>query len=103
MAQEHTPGPWEVRRAMIGHTGRVAVAAGGCFDWVCSMQTSNCPNWQADARLIAAAPTQHTALVDVAERLGDHLTCFCETGFICEPCAVMSEVRKAIALATKEI
>lgn len=37
------------------------------------------------------------ACKDVVDRLEDHLSCYCEHGFVCEPCAVMQSVRDAIA------
>lgn len=58
----HTPKPWKVERAMVGHSGTVAVKEPGSFDWICSMQVSNQPNWQDDAQLISAAPDLLDAL-----------------------------------------
>lgn len=57
--EEATPEPWEKLhpKSVIGHVGRAVVQEKESFDWICSMQVSNCPNWEADAHLIANAPT----------------------------------------------
>lgn len=61
-----TPGPWE-SRTEVGHPGVRAVAARGAFDWVCSMQVSNSPRYEADAALIAALRNSIEPLLAIAE------------------------------------
>jgi len=46
---QHTPGPWRAK----GHCIETEEYS---FNWVASVQTSNVPEWEANARLIAAAP-----------------------------------------------
>lgn len=51
----HTPGPWIVKGTRI-----YDIAPG--IDCIATMQTSNQTNWDADARLISAAPDLLEAL-----------------------------------------
>ena len=57
---QHTPGPWVTKGPHI-------MEAGPSFNWVASVQVSNMPEWEANARLIAAAPELLEALQDLAE------------------------------------
>jgi len=52
---QHTPGPWRAK----GHCIETEEYS---FNWVASVQTSNVPEWEANARLIAAAPELLEAL-----------------------------------------
>lgn len=57
MMGKHTPGPWEVfRGTIIGHKGAVVVKRRDDFDWVATVQSSNVPEFEANAHLIAVAP-----------------------------------------------
>ncbi len=59
-----TQGEWE-SRTEIGHPGVRVVARPGAFDWICSMQVSNSPQWVENARHIAMASPQNVlALLD---------------------------------------
>jgi hypothetical protein len=49
MRDQHTPGPWCVKGAAI-------LPEAPSFNWIGSVQASNMPEWEANARLIAAAP-----------------------------------------------
>lgn len=59
-----TAGPWGVD----GPQG-TRVHADGCFDSVCTMQLSNCPNWRNDRDFIADARTSVPALCAEVRRL----------------------------------
>jgi hypothetical protein len=65
-----TPGPWEKLKpgSVIGHRDRAVVQEKGAFDWICSMQVSNCPNWEYDAQLIAQAPELLRQLVEIVKQ-----------------------------------
>lgn len=60
---EHTPGPWmHVDDTIIAaHVGIIARVPN---------HPENGQNWQNDARLIAAAPEMHAALIAAEEMLG---------------------------------
>lgn len=58
MSAAHTPGPWVVKGT------RVYPDAPG-IDCIATMQVSNMPNWDADARLISIAPELLEALVSI--------------------------------------
>ena len=60
----HTPGPWKQfpPGTIVGHSGQAVIKREGDFDWVASVQIANSPNWEANARLIAAAPLMLEAL-----------------------------------------
>ncbi len=58
----HTPGQWRVKGT------RIFDCSPG-IDCIASMQVSNQPNWEADARLIAAAPELLEALIDCRRAL----------------------------------
>jgi hypothetical protein len=65
LAEAATPGPWVVSRSTITRPGQAAVKEVGAFDWICSMQISNQPNWDRDAEFVAAAnPAVVLALID---------------------------------------
>ncbi len=49
-----TPGPWAIEKPMF-HSGVIAVKNDSAFDWICSMQVSNQPNFRNDADFIATA------------------------------------------------
>ena len=54
-----TPGPWKQfpPGTIVGHSGQAVIKQEDAFDWVASaVQIANSPNWEANARLIAAAP-----------------------------------------------
>lgn len=59
MAEKFTPGPW-----VVGNDGyRVFVKPERpSFDWVCTVQVSNVPEWQDNASFIASAPEMFAAL-----------------------------------------
>lgn len=52
---KHTPGPWRVQGT------RIRDCEPG-IDCIATMQVSNQPNWDADARLISAAPELLSAI-----------------------------------------
>lgn len=59
---KHTPGPWKVHNkdcVTIMNTDRARPKADECIVQTCG------PNAEADARLIAAAPTMLQALLDI--------------------------------------
>jgi hypothetical protein len=69
LARAATPGPWIADRAMIGRPNTAAVKQPGAFDWICSMQVSNQPNWDKDADFISSAnPATVLALIALARR-----------------------------------
>jgi hypothetical protein len=70
-----TPGPWEKLKpgSVIGHRDRAVVQEKGAFDWICSMQVSNCPNWENDAQLIAQAPELLRQFVDLVKQQQEQL------------------------------
>lgn len=64
----HTPGPWKVYNgSLVGHSDRIVIKNEDSFDWVCSMQCSNIPEYNDNARLIAAAPELLEALKGIIE------------------------------------
>lgn len=68
LEQAATPGPWIFHRAeILGHAGTAAVGRADAFDWVCSLQVSNCPRWDHDAALIAALRTAAPTLLREAQ------------------------------------
>lgn len=78
LCNEASPGPWEVRPVgtIIGHSEQGAVATPGAFDWICSMQTPNCPKWREDATFIVAtrdAMPKLIALVREQRRLAHYI------------------------------
>jgi hypothetical protein len=60
MSGNHTPGPWAVKGTRIRDCNPG-------IDCIATMQVSNQPNWDADARLIAAAPEMLDALVMIRD------------------------------------
>lgn len=58
----HTPGPWVHHNGIIGHSDTQVIKNDDRFDWVASVQVSNVPEWEANARLIVAAPELLKAL-----------------------------------------
>ena len=93
---KHTSGPWVVHPpGTISHPNTAAVSPLGAFDWVCSMQLSNCPNWRADAALIAAAPDLLEACKKMLAEIDDAPEKFPST-----VCSVADEeMRAAVAKA----
>ena len=92
---QHTPGPWV-------DIGPNIYESGPPFNWVATVQTSNKPDWEANARLIAAAP-------ELLEVLGDVLPWLekAEAEGVFENCAApkggqraINRARAAIAKAT---
>jgi mannose/fructose/N-acetylgalactosamine-specific phosphotransferase system component IIB len=78
-AMAATPGPWE-SRTELGHPGVRAIARPDAFDWICSMQVSNSPRFEANAAFIALAnPTTVLALVDRIRELEAGLVSAAET------------------------
>ena len=77
-ATKHTPGPWGVQTRGGGKTQEVEtlnVLAPFADQWVCEL--TYCPEEQANARLIAAAPEMLEALKTITDRLdawADHHT-----------------------------
>ena len=55
MSQQHTPGPWTAKGPHI-HEPIPS------FNWIATVQTSNMPEWEANARAIAAVPEMLEAL-----------------------------------------
>jgi len=55
---EHTPGPWKMKPpgTIVAHSDKCVVKHPASFDWVATVQVSNVPQWEANGRLIAAAP-----------------------------------------------
>jgi len=78
---QHTPGPWRAK----GHCIETEEYS---FNWVASVQTSNVPEWEANARLIAAAPE----LLDALQSILD-----------IEPSGLSNEERQLYALARAAI
>jgi hypothetical protein len=56
MTDQHTPGPWYVKGAAI-------LPEAPSFNWIGSVQASNMPEWEANARLIAASPEMWDLIV----------------------------------------
>jgi hypothetical protein len=83
----YTDGPWRVRGPQI-------IPDRASFDWVASVQVSNCPNWEANARLIAAAP-------ELLEALESMLIQFADACIIPEDDSACILARAAIAKATQ--
>jgi hypothetical protein len=52
MDQNCSHGPWEHEHGEICHPDRDIVKQKDAFDWVLSMQLSNCPTWKDDAEFI---------------------------------------------------
>lgn len=63
---KHTPGPWRVQGTRIRDCGPG-------IDCIATMQVSNQPNWDADARLIAAAPELLSLLRDAVDSFGPNI------------------------------
>ena len=65
-----SPGPWEGADGQItAHSDKSCVKQKGAFDWVLSMQISNCPNWKADEEFIAHSRQDIPALITEVEAL----------------------------------
>lgn len=63
MEVKFTPGPWVVKNgSMVGHSDKVVIKNDDYFDWVCTVQVSNMDNYEANARLISAAPEMYELL-----------------------------------------
>jgi len=105
---KHTPGPWFVPDQTYARNLTVEVddgiacpGSGGAMSYttdVCVLGWSGTPEWDANARLIAAAPDMLEALQAVGQSLGqgdrnDRMTYFVRD-------TVFAEVQAAIARAT---
>lgn len=68
---KHTPSPWIVKPpgSIICHPKDCVVKNEVAFDWVASVQVSNVDEWQANARLISAAPELLARLKKVTDIL----------------------------------
>lgn len=51
----HTPEPWEIEKGSMIVGNRIAIKQPHAFDWVASVQVSNMPNYEENARRIVAA------------------------------------------------
>ncbi len=60
---DFTPGPWVVNTRTLS----VIEPAGASFDAIATVQASNVPEWEHNARLIAAAPCLLAALAAIIE------------------------------------
>ena len=92
MEKKHTPGPWEVRKTASGnpfiYAGQLNVAGVAMVRAGVDSATA-----EANARLIAAAPEQNKALIDLLE-LVEELDCLAAAN---DPRAIAA--RSAIAKA----
>ena len=63
LEEKSTPRPWVLMPVgtIIGNNDSAAVKVPGAFDWICSMQLSNQPNWSNDGVFIVAACTNYPA------------------------------------------
>jgi len=57
MNAKHTALPWKLfdMGSIVGHTEKKVIKKEQAFDWICSMQVSNCPNFEEDAAFICEA------------------------------------------------
>jgi hypothetical protein len=98
---QHTPGPWVVKPpgSVVGHEASCAVKEPSASDWVATVQVSNVPEWEANARLIAAAPDLLAALDGIVV-LAEFGWLHCHPGVRDENLARVRAARAAIAKAT---
>ena len=61
-----TTGPWKIENPSRG-SEIIAVKKADNFDWILSMQVSNCPNFMEDADFIANTRQDIPALLDALE------------------------------------
>jgi len=87
---KYTPGPWKAFPSGIYGTNRDGVC-------VCTRHKQAGDEWNANARLIAAAPDLLEALVDVEEWLAAYVS-----GVGAEWDEMRANIRAAITKATKE-
>jgi len=68
---KHTPLPWILfdEGSIIGHEEKKVIKTEDSFDWICSMQVSNCPNFREDAQFIIKACNNYEATKDQRDEL----------------------------------
>jgi hypothetical protein len=66
-AEAATPGPWITHEPLKAKI--IAVKREKAFDYICSLQVSNCPNFRNDAEFIAHAREDVPNLIAEVERL----------------------------------
>jgi len=108
MKTKHTAGPWSWLGATVG---RESESAFDCVAWVdLSRLSSHTEEWQANARLIAAAPEMLEALrksaeaAEWAETAAEKLPCSSEfCAGTCHRCAAMRKAGEAARITREAI
>jgi hypothetical protein len=98
--EKATKGPWEATRP-FAHPGVFAVAqVGAGIDWICSMQTSNQPNFVNDAAFIAMARTELPRLAGAMEKIREHIMRYCmmEDAGNCADCEMDCDIGEQLEI-----